>query len=310
MRAAAFYTSGGPEVLQVVEVDTPEAGPGEVRVRVQVAGVQPYDSAVRSGWTPPGQNLHVPQIVGNDFAGVVDQVGAGITSVHTGDEVIGWAMLASCAEYVVVPAAHLVAKPAGMPWPQAGTLSASAQTAHTALEDLKVGAGDTLLVHAAAGGVGTIAVQLAQVAGATVIGTASPANQEYVRSLGATPTTYGDGLTGRILALAPRGIDVALDAAGGEALDISLDLVANRERIGALVDLDRAEELGVLPVRSRRSAERLQAIVDTYRAGKLTLTVSEIYPLEQIGEAHHRVDTGHSRGKIAVRVQAAPTAGR
>ncbi|MEU7798828.1 NADP-dependent oxidoreductase [Micromonospora arborensis] len=300
MRAAAFHTFGGPEVLQVIEVATPVAGPGEVRVRVEAAGVQAYDSAVRSGWTPPGQTVRFPQIVGNDFAGVVDQTGTGVTDFRTGDEVVGWALLASCAEYVVVPAGQVVAKPAGMSWPQAGSLSASAQTAQTALEELKVGAGDTLLIHGASGGVGTVAVQLALAAGAKVIGTASPANQDYLRSLGATPTSYGDGLTDRVRALAPGGVDVALDAAGGAALDACLDLVADRDRIGTLVDFARADKLGVRPLRSQRSAQRLQAITDLYRTGRLTLTVSQTFPLDRIADAHRRIDTGHARGKTAV----------
>ncbi|MGW3783630.1 NADP-dependent oxidoreductase [Micromonospora chokoriensis] len=300
MRAAAFHTFGGPEVLQVIEVATPAAGPGEVRVRVEAAGVQPYDSAVRSGWTPPGQTLRFPQIVGNDFAGVVDQTGIGVTGFRTGDEVLGWALLASCAEYVVVPAGQVVAKPAGMPWPQAGTLSASAQTAQTALEELKVNAGETLLIHGASGGVGTVAVQLALAAGAKVIGTASPANQDYLRSLGAAPTSYGDGLTDRVRALAPGGVDVALDAAGGAALDACLELVADRGRIGTLVDFARADKLGVRPLRSQRSAQRLQSITDLYRTGRLILTVSQTFPLDRIADAHRRIDTGHARGKTAV----------
>ncbi|MGC4813887.1 NADP-dependent oxidoreductase [Micromonospora sp. DT228] len=300
MRAAAFDTFGGPEVLRVVEVATPVAGPGEVRVRVEAAGVQAYDSAVRSGWTPPGQTVRFPQIVGNDFAGVVDQTGDGVTDVRAGDEVLGWAVLASCAEYVVVPAGQVVAKPAGMSWPQAGSLSASAQTAHTALEELKVSVGDTLLIQGASGGVGTVAVQLALAVGATVIGTASPANQDYLRSLGAIPTTYGDGLTDRVRALAPGGVDVALDAAGGAALDACLDLVADRDRIGTLVDFARANKLGVRLLRSQRSAQRLQAITDLHRTGRLTLTVSETFPLDRIADAHRRIDTGHARGKTAV----------
>ncbi len=303
MRAAVFYSFGGPEVLQVVELGTPEAGRGQVRVQVEAAGVQAFDCAVRSGWTPPGQTLRFPQVVGNDFAGVVDQVGAGVGDFHVGDEVIGWAVLASCAEYIVVAAEQIVAKPAEMSWPQAGILSASAQTAHTALEQLRVGPGETLLVHGASGGVGTIAVQLATAVGATVIGTAGPANQDYLRSLGATPTTYGDGLVHRVRALAPNGVDAVLDAAGGEALDVSLDVVADRDRIGTLVDFDRAQELGVRSIQTQRSAQRLQAITDLYRTGRLTITVSETFLLDQIVEAHRKVDTGHARGKIALLIQ-------
>ncbi|MFI5933740.1 NADP-dependent oxidoreductase [Actinoplanes sp. NPDC051494] len=300
MRAAAFHAFGGPEVLQVVEVSTPEAGHRQVRVRVEAAGVQAFDSAVRSGWNPPDRTVRFPQIVGNDFAGVVDQVGAGVTGVEPGDEVIGWAVLASCAEYVVVPPEQVIAKPPGMPWAQAGALSASAQTAHTGLEELRVSAGETVLIHAASGGVGTIAVQLAVASGATVIGTAGRANQDYLRTLGATPTVYGEGLVERVRALAPHGVDAVLDAAGGDALDASLELVADRNRIGTLVDFARARELEVRCIRSNRSAWRLRSIVDRYREGTLTLTVSETFPLDRIADAHRKVDTGHARGKIAV----------
>ncbi|MGI5467428.1 alcohol dehydrogenase catalytic domain-containing protein [Streptomyces sp. CA-132043] len=160
MKAAAIRSFGGPEVVELLDVATPAAGPGEVRVRMRAAGVQPADCAVRGGWAPPGQELSFPQKIGNEFAGVVDQVGEGAAGFPVGSEVLGWALLAAHAEYVVVPTDQIVPKPAAMPWPVAGVLSASGQTAHTALERLKVGAGDTLLVHAAAGGVGTVAVQL------------------------------------------------------------------------------------------------------------------------------------------------------
>ena len=157
-----------------------------------------------------------------------------------------------------------------------------------------------MLIQGASGGVGTVAVQLALAAGATVIGTASPANEDYLRSLGAIPTTYGDGLTDRVRAWAPGGVDVALDAAGGAALDACLDLVADRDRIGTLVDFARANKLGVRLLRSQRSAQRLQAITDLHRTGRLTLTVSETFPLDRIADAHRRIDTGHARGKTAV----------
>src|SRR5690606_32902699 len=160
MRAAAFAEPGGPEVLRVTELPAPQAGPGQVRVRVRTAGVQPFDAAVRAGWVPQGLTGGLPRIPGNEFAGVVDQVGEGVTGVSAGAEVLGFSLLKCYAEYVVVPAGDVTGKPASMPWEVAGGLTAGAQTAEPALDALAVGEGDTLLVHAAAGAVGTVAVQV------------------------------------------------------------------------------------------------------------------------------------------------------
>ncbi len=232
MKAAAISTSGAPNVLKVMEFDTSHAGVGQVRIRVKAAGIQPFDLSVRSGWAPPGFSVQYPQILGNEFAGIIDQVGDKVTDFSIGNEVLGWALLACYAEYVVVSVDQIVHKPQSMPWEEAGAITASGQTAHTALQELRVDKGDTILIHAAAGGVGTFAVQLAQAWGATVIGTASERNHDYLRSLGAIPVTYGDGLVDRVRALAPDGVDVALDAAGDDALRASLGLVENKERIG------------------------------------------------------------------------------
>jgi len=203
MRAAAFTEPGPPEVLRLLDVPTP--GPGEVRVRVMAAGVQPYDAAVRAGWAPPGVPLTWPRIPGNEFAGITDD----------GEEVLGFSTLGSYAEYVVVPEDQVTAKPRAMPWEVAGGFTAGAQTAHISLETLGITANDTLLIHGAAGAVGTVAVQLAGMAGATVIGTGSAANQDYIRSLGAIPVVYGDGL-------ADHKPTAALDGAGGKALFLEL----------------------------------------------------------------------------------------
>jgi NADPH:quinone reductase-like Zn-dependent oxidoreductase len=303
MKAAAINAFGGPEVLRMIDVETPQAGAGQVRVRVEAAGVQAYDTAVRTGWTPPGATITFPQVLGNDFAGVIDQVGDGVTGFGPGDEVLGWALLSCYAEYVVVPADQIVPRPASMPWAAAGALSASAQAAHTALRELRVGAGDTVLIHAAAGGVGTIAVQLARAWGATVIGTASPANHDYLRSLGAVPTGYGEGLVERVRALAPQGVDAALDGAGGAALDASLELVKERDRIGTLVDFARAEEFGVRAVFSQRSTARLREILALHEAGQLRVEVSRTFPLAAAADAHRVLETGHARGKTVILVR-------
>ncbi|GHA77817.1 NADP-dependent oxidoreductase [Streptomyces termitum] len=302
MLAAAIRAFGAPEAIEVTELDTPRPAPGEVRVRVRAAGVQAYDCAVRAGWNPPGMTLAFPQVLGNDFAGVVDELGEGVTGFAPGDEVLGWAVLSCYAEYLVVSADQVVAKPANMPWEEAGAFSASAQTAHTALRALEVGPGDTLLVHAAAGGVGTIAVQLAKEWGATVIGTAGERNHDYLRSLGAIPVTYGDGLADRVRALAPDGVTAALDGIGGPALDVSVELVKDRGRIGTLVDFARVEELGVRAIFSQRSAERLRELTGLYAQGRIRVEVSRVFPLAAAPEAHHEVETGHVRGKIVLAI--------
>ncbi|HZG06053.1 MAG TPA: NADP-dependent oxidoreductase [Streptomyces sp.] len=302
MLAAVFRSFGGPEVLEVAEVETPSPARGQVRVRVKAAGAQAYDCAVRGGWNPPGMTVRFPQIVGNDFAGVVDEVGEGVTEFSVGDEVLGWALLSCYAQYLVVSVDQVVPKPANMPWEVAGGFSASAQTAHTALKELEVGSGDTVLVHAAAGGVGTVAVQLAREWGATAIGTASLRNHDYLRSLGAIPVEYGERLADRVRELAPGGVTAALDGIGGEALDVSVELVKDRNRIGTLVDFERAGELGARALFSQRSAARLRELTDLYAQGRLHIEVSRTFPLEAAADAHRAVETGHVRGKVVLTI--------
>ncbi|MFA1538467.1 NADP-dependent oxidoreductase [Actinomadura monticuli] len=301
MRVAGFTEPGGPDVLKVLEVPVPRTGPGDVRVRVAAAGVQPFDLAVREGWTPPGTPEGFPRVPGNEFAGVVDGVGAGVTTVRPGDEVLGNCRLNAYAEYVVVPAEAVTAKPAGMPWDVAGGFPAAVMTPHIALEEMRVGPGDTLLVHAAAGAVGTVAVQLARIAGAAVIGTAREANHDYLRSIGATPVAYGEGLEERVRDLAPDGVDAALDGAGGHALDVSLNLVEDRSRIVTLVDHDRAAGLGVRTTPpEKRSASRVAEAARFYDEGRLRIHVRAAFPLERAADAHREVATGHGRGKAVL----------
>ncbi|SDY80721.1 NADPH:quinone reductase [Amycolatopsis xylanica] len=300
MKVAGFTEAGSPEVLRVLEVEDPHPGAGEVRVRVKAAGVQPYDAAVRAGWEPPGADLRWPRVPGNEFAGVVDEVGEGVTRVRTNDEVLGFTQLGAYAEYVVVPQEHVTAKPADMPWEVAGGFTAGTQTAHIALEVLEIGKSDTILIHAAAGSVGTAAVQLATLQGARVVGTASEANQDYVRSLGATPVVYGDGLLERVKRAAPQGIDAVLDGAGGVALELSLELVDDRSRILTLVEHDKAAALGVRVSKSGRSAERLAELAALYAKGDLRFHVRRTYPLSRAAEAHREIETGHGRGKAVI----------
>jgi NADPH:quinone reductase-like Zn-dependent oxidoreductase len=291
MRAAAFTEPGPPDVLRILDVPTPEAGPGEVRVRVRAAGVQPFDAALRAGWEPPyAEALSWPRIPGNEFAGVTDD----------GREVLGFSTLKSYAEYVVVPADQVTPKPVAMPWEVAGGFTAGAQTAHIALEQLHVTSDDTLLIHGAAGAVGTIAVQLANLAGATVIGTASEANQDYVRSLGAIPVVYGDGLADRVRDHKPTAI---LDGAGGVAYDLSLELVEDRSRILTLVEHERAPEDGVRLVPFGRSNQRLAELANLYAEGKLSFHVRRTLPLALAADAHREIETGHGRGKLVLTLE-------
>ncbi|RFS81790.1 NADP-dependent oxidoreductase [Actinomadura spongiicola] len=303
MRVAGFTEPGGPEVLRVLDVPIPEAGPGEVLVRVRTAGVQPFDLAVRAGWSPPGTPEGFPRVPGNEFAGVVDKVGDGVTALSPGEEVLGNCRLNAYAEYVVVPETVLVRKPASMGWEVAGGFPAAVMTPHIALEEMAVGPGDTLLVHAAAGAVGTVAVQLARAAGATVVGTASEPNHAYLRSIGAIPVAYGDGLEERVRAAAPNGVDAALDGAGGDALAVSLKLVEDRNRIITMVEHERAAEFGVRITPDKRSASRVADAARLYDEGRLKIHVRGVFPLERAADAHREVATGHGRGKVVLAVQ-------
>lgn len=303
MKAAAFYEIGGPEVMKVITVPDPQAGPGQVRVRVKTAGVQHYDCGVRGGWTPPGVTIQLPQIIGNEFAGIIDQVGEGVTEFEVGSEVLGFNLLNSYAEYVVVGVDQIVRKPESMPWEVAGGLTGNGQGAYIALKAIGVGPGDTVIIHGAAGSLGSYAVQLAKLWGAkTVIGTASEGNHDYVRSLGAIPVTYGEGLVERVRALAPDGVDAAFDTAGEAGVRASVELVADRKRICTFVAYDIIEELGIPAVRGVRSAARLAELAELHANGKLRTTIRQTFPLEQVEAAHRLIETRHGRGKIVLTI--------
>lgn len=301
-KAAVFFEPGGPEVLRVAEVPDPTAGPGQVRVRVKAAGVQPFDVAVVAGQIHRQDDPEVPTIPGNEFAGVIDQVGTGVDGFTVGDEVLGYGTLNSYQELLTVAADQVTAKPATMPWEVAGGFSAGAQTAHIAWEEIGVGAGDTVLVHGAAGAVGSIAVQLARLRGATVIGTAREAQHDHVRSLGATPVAYGDDFVARVRALAPEGVDAAIDGVGGEALDATLELVKDRSRILTLTDHGKAAGLGIRVTPPARSAARLAELAGLYADGQLSVHVMATYPLAQAADALRAYQAGNIRGKIVITV--------
>jgi enoyl reductase len=303
--AIAFSAFGGADVLHLIDVDPPTVNAGQVRVRVKAAGVNPVDIKLRRGDFAATVPTRFPCRLGNEYAGVIDQVGDGVTGFATGDEVLGSATAQSYAEYVVVDATDVVRKPTAMPWTVAAGLPAAGQAAYTSLRRIAVTRGDTVLIHAAAGGVGSVAVQLARLWAATVIGTASERNHDYLRSLGATPVCYGPGLLDRVRALAPDGIDAALDAIGGDAVNVSLALVQDRRRIGTLVDTQAANRYGIVRVGARSTAA-LQELVTLYEQGRLQLPIQATYPLPQANRAHHEMQTGHVRGKVVLTVDDSP----
>ncbi|TCO34640.1 NADPH:quinone reductase-like Zn-dependent oxidoreductase [Kribbella steppae] len=301
MQAVVFEEFGGPEVLRTEDVAEPHAGPGEVRVSVRAAGVNPIDFKIRRGWTQGFIDVTFPATPGLEVAGVVDEVGEG-ADFAIGDEVVGWSKTGSYAEEAVV--GNVVPKPAGVSWEQAVGLPVAGETAQRVLDELGLKAGETLLLHGAAGAVGSIAVQLAKAAGATVIGTASPANHDFLREIGAIPVAYGDGLLDRVREAAPQGVDAVFDAAGQGGLQESIELRGGTDRIITIADM-QAGALGVaLSAASSASPEeigaalskQLQAAAD----GNLKVRVAETFALADAAKAQELSESGHAQGKVVV----------
>ena len=240
VKAVRFSQFGGPEVLEIVDLPDPHPGPGQVRIAVRAAGVNPSDWKKRKGL----MDGELPQTMGHEAAGVVDELGEGVADVAVGDRVFGFsAEGAAQAELAVL--SWYAPIPPSLDFPGAAALPAAIETATRALGQLGVGSGSTLLINGASGSVGSAAVQLAVVRGARVIGTASPANHQYLRSLGAEPVAYGEGLAGRVRALAPGGVDVALDIAGSGVLPELIELAGGAGHVVTVADFGGAQEHGV-----------------------------------------------------------------
>ncbi|WP_405988427.1 NADP-dependent oxidoreductase [Streptomyces sp. NBC_00986] len=300
--AVQFSEYGGSDVLRVVDVPAPVPGSGQVRLAVRAAGVNPFDWKVMQGFMSQVMPLDLPAGLGSDIAGVVDQVGEGVTAFAVGDEVLGTSLTPAYAEAAVADADSLVAKPAGLPWEVAGTLAGSGGTAWTVLERLKVIQGETLLIHAASGGVGVFAAQLAVARGARVIGTASQDNHERLRSLGVIPVVYGEGLADRVRAIAPEGVDAVLDASGRGEIPVSIDLAGGPGRVLTLLAFD-AGDLGVQVHTDGASGNTVQALHDILaliEEGRLQVPIWRTYPLAEAAVALDLSRTGHVGGKIAL----------
>ncbi|MEU8547344.1 NADP-dependent oxidoreductase [Streptomyces roseoverticillatus] len=307
MKAISYQTYGGPEVLEFGERPNPKVGPDSVLVKVKAAAVNPVDWKARAGYLDPALDAVFPVIPGWDVAGVVVRPGADVTEFAEGDEVIGYVRedflsRGTFAEYVAAPVRTLARKPKNLTFEQAAGLPLAGLTAYQALvKALRLWEGETVLIHAASGGVGTMAVQIARHFGARVIGTASERNHDYLRSLGAEPVLYGDGLAERVRALAPEGVDSVLDLAGGDALTVSPGLLAHGGRLASVAD-PAVLGLGGRYVFVRPDRSDLTALSDLAENGKLTVEVAKTFPLERTAEAHRLSEEGHTRGKIVVTV--------
>ncbi|MFJ9027697.1 NADP-dependent oxidoreductase [Streptomyces sp. NPDC102274] len=305
MQAIVFEEFGGPDVLHVREIAEPHAGPGEIRVAVKAAGVNPVDYKIRHGWMEQVFATPLPAVPGQEIAGVVDEIGAGVTGVAVGDDVLGWSATGAYAQYAL--AETVVPKPASLGWAEAAAIPVAGETAARVLDELALRDGETLLLHGAAGAVGSVAAQLATARGAIVIGTASPANHEYVRSLGAVPVTYGDGLVERVRSVAPQGVDAVFDAAGMGALPDSIELRGGTaDRIVTIAD-PAAAELGV-PFSAGMSGDtaperKLAGLAENARLaaeGALRLRIAGTFPLAEAAQAQRTSEDGHARGKLVI----------
>ena len=311
-RAVVATAFGGPEVLAVIQTPVVAPASGEALVSVRAAGTNPIDYKLYSG--AMGQDsARLPMRLGFEAAGVVTEVADGAEGpagpVRVGDEVIAYRISGAYAADVTVPLSSVIPKPSPLSFEEASGMMLTGVTAAHALTVIGLGAGETVLIHGAAGGVGLMAVQLAVADGARVIGTASQGGHELLREFGAEPVLYGAGLEERVRALAPDGVDAAVDCAGGdEALDTSLALVASRDKIVAVVASRRAFDSGVKviggapgadPGTEIRAAARL-SLAQLAEAGKLRVVVAATYPLAETAAAHRALATGHTRGKIVL----------
>lgn len=296
MRAVVFDRFGGPEVLHLEEMAEPEAGPGQVRVRVEAVSLNAFDGKVRSGAMESSFRTRLPAVPGQEVAGVVDQVGEGVTGVSVGELVAGWTSRGA-AEFAVLGLWALV--PDGLAVTQAAALPVVGETARRALRILDVSAGETLLVHGASGGVGGLATQLAVAAGVEVIGTASPDNQERVVGYGARAVPYGPGWVERVRSLEPE-IDAVLDAAGRGVLPGSIELRGGSDRVLTISD-PAAHELGVeFNERSEPSAAELGELLDLVLRGEVSVPVATVLPLAEAARGQELVDGGHAGGKVVL----------
>lgn len=299
MKAVQFAEYGGPEVLNLVEVDEPHAGPGQLRVAVRAAGVNGIDWKIRSGDMRAQMQIPLPAGTGVDASGLVDEVGDGVTGVAIGDAVFGTGS-ATFAEYAVLD--DWAVKPAALSFEEAAGYPVPVETSTRILNEVGVAAGQTLLVSGASGGVGSATVQIARDRGVTVIGTASERNADYLRSLGAIATTYGDGLVDRVRALAPDGVDAALDISGAGVIPDLIELTGDPSKVLSIADFTATDHGAQVSTGGTGAAAAFAEAARLFSAGKLSIPVEKTFALADAAQAQAEGAAGHAAGRIVVTV--------
>ncbi|MEB8336976.1 NADP-dependent oxidoreductase [Streptomyces endophyticus] len=304
-KAVRYDEFGGIDVLRVDEVERPLPGDGQVLVRVKAAGINPSEAVIRTGAVADMFPSTFPSGQGSDLAGVIEEVGAGLNGFRPGDEVIGFSnKRASQAELVLVEAGNLTPKPEKVSWEVAGGLYVVGVTAWGAVHAVHPKEGETVVVSGAAGGVGSLAVQLARRTGATVIGLASEHNHEWLKSHGVIPVAYGDGVEDRIRATTPGGVDAFIDTYGDGYVELALALGVAAERIDTIADFAAAKRHGVKTdggTAAGPGAKVLAELAGLIADGHLNVPIAHVYPLAQVREAYTDLERRHTHGKIVLR---------
>ncbi len=307
MKAVAYEAFGGPDVLQVTDLPDPHVGPDTLVVEVRAVGLNPVDYKVREGYLEGLIDTRFPAVPAWDVAGVVVQTGLDTPEFQVGDEVLAYARKdevqgGTLAEKVAVPVRTATRKPEGLSFEQAAALPLAGLTALQVVRRSGLGEGSTVLVHAAAGGVGSFATQLAVRAGARVVGTASQGNHDYLRELGAEPVEYGDGLVDAARGLVPDGFDVIIDLVGGDAMDTVPQLLAEGGTVVSITDARARDDFGGQYVWVRPDPEQLAELAALAESGDLRVEVSQTFDLDHAVDAFEALESGHTRGKIVVTV--------
>ena len=308
MRAIGYHEYGDSKRLELLDLPDPKVGPDTVLVRVKAAGVNPVDWKAREGNLDGGFDVYFPVVPGWDVAGVVERVGPSVTEFDAGDEVIAYVRRdelrrGTYAELTPAPIRAVAAKPQRATWAEAGGLPLTGLTALQALTAGRVGPGDTVLIHAAAGGVGHLAVQIARILGAgRVLGTASPGSFEFVEALGAEPVAYGDDLVAEVKRLARDGVDAAFDFVGGDTVDLSWPLVRDPSRVVSITNAAGVKAGGGRYVFVRPNADDLAQLAQWYDQGRLRVQLARTFPLAEAAAAQDLVREGHVHGKVVIEV--------
>jgi NADPH:quinone reductase-like Zn-dependent oxidoreductase len=302
-RAVRFDHYGDRDVLYVADVDVPTPAAGEVLIRVQAAGINPGEAAIRTGALDAFYPATFPSGEGSDLAGVVSAVGDGVTQFGPGDEVLGWSWTRSShAEYATVPADQLIRKPPPLSWEVAGSLYVVGCTAYAAVDAVHPRAGETVVVSAAAGGVGTVVVQLLRTKGVTVLGLASAANHDWLAAHGVTQIDYDDGLADRLRAAAPNGIDAFIDLFGPQYVELAVELGIAPDRIETIIAMAKAAEVGAKSAGSSDATNTavLSEMAELVASGQIEIPIAATYSLDQVQDAYAELEQRHTRGKIVL----------